>query len=132
MSIREPLILLAEDNEFTAETMQDYLLFHGYRVNLARNGLEVVELALSTPPDLIIMDIQMPGLNGFEATQRLRLEATTVQTPIIALTALAMAGDRERCLSAGANAYFSKPISLRQLLETIETFLGAREKVKTL
>lgn len=132
MSIREPLILLAEDNEFTAETMQDYLLFHGYRVNLARNGLEVVELALSTPPDLIIMDIQMPGLNGFEATQRLRLEATTVQTPIIALTALPMAGDRERCLSAGANAYFSKPISLRQLLETIETFLGAREKVKTL
>ncbi len=129
MSIREPLILLAEDNEFTAETMQDYLLFHGYRVNLARNGLEVIELALSTQPDLIIMDIQMPGMNGFEATQRLRLEATTAQTPIIALTALAMSGDRERCLDAGANAYFSKPISLRQLMETIQTFLGTREKV---
>lgn len=129
MSIREPLILLAEDNEFTAETMQDYLLFHGYRVNLARNGLEVIEFALSTQPDLIIMDIQMPGMNGFEATQRLRLEATTAQTPIIALTALAMSGDRERCLNAGANAYFSKPISLRQLMETIQTFLGAREKV---
>jgi CheY-like chemotaxis protein len=54
MSIREPLILLAEDNEFTAETMQDYLLFHGYRVNLARNGLEVIEFALSTQPDLIL------------------------------------------------------------------------------
>jgi len=129
MPIREPLILLAEDNEFTAETMQDYLLFHGYRVNLARNGLEVIELALSTQPDLIIMDIQMPGMNGFEATQRLRLEATTAQTPIIALTALAMSGDRERCLDAGANAYFSKPISLRQLMETIQTFLGTREKV---
>jgi len=129
MSIREPLILLAEDNEFTAETMQDYLLFHGYRVNLARNGLEVIELALSTQPDLIIMDIQMPGMNGFEATQRLRLEATTAQTPIIALTALAMSGDRERCLDAGANAYFSKPIGLRQLMETIQTFLGTREKV---
>jgi len=129
MSIREPLILLAEDNEFTAETMQDYLLFHGYRVNLARNGLEVIEFALSTQPDLIIMDIQMPGMNGFEATQRLRLEATTAQTPIIALTALAMSGDRERCLDAGANAYFSKPIGLRQLMETIQTFLGTREKV---
>lgn len=129
MLIREPLILLAEDNEFTAETMQDYLLFHGYRVNLARNGLEVIEFALSTQPDLIIMDIQMPGMNGFEATQRLRLEATTAQTPIIALTALAMSGDRERCLEAGANAYFSKPISLRQLMETIQTFLGTREKV---
>jgi len=129
MSIREPLILLAEDNEFTAETMQDYLLFHGYRVNLARNGLEVIEFALNTQPDLIIMDIQMPGMNGFEATQRLRLEATTAQTPIIALTALAMSGDRERCLDAGANAYFSKPISLRQLMETIQTFLGTREKV---
>lgn len=129
MSIREPLILLAEDNEFTAETMQDYLLFHGYRVNLARNGLEVIEFALSTQPDLIIMDIQMPGMNGFEATQRLRLEATTAQTPIIALTALAMSGDRERCLEAGANAYFSKPISLRQLMETIQTFLGTLEKV---
>jgi len=129
MPIREPLILLAEDNEFTAETMQDYLLFHGYRVNLARNGLEVIEFALNTQPDLIIMDIQMPGMNGFEATQRLRLEATTAQTPIIALTALAMSGDRERCLDAGANAYFSKPISLRQLMETIQTFLGTREKV---
>ncbi len=75
------------------------------------------------------MDIQMPGMNGFEATQRLRLEATTAQTPIIALTALAMSGDRERCLDAGANAYFSKPISLRQLMETIQTFLGACEKV---
>jgi CheY-like chemotaxis protein len=118
-----PLILLAEDNEFTAETMRDYLLFHNFRVNLARNGYEVIEQAFSTTPHLIIMDIQMPGINGFEAMQRLRAETATATTPIIALTALAMSGDRERCLRAGANAYLSKPISLRQLLETIEAFL---------
>src|SRR5437762_871192 len=83
-----PLILLAEDNEFTAETMRDYLLFHNFRVNLARNGYEVIEQALFATPDLIIMDIQMPGINGFEAMQRLRAEAATATTPIIALTAL--------------------------------------------
>lgn len=119
-----PLILLAEDNEFTAETMRDYLLFHGFQVSLARDGYEVIEQALRFKPDLIIMDIQMPGINGFEATQRLRTEATMAKTPIIALTALAMSGDRERCLNAGANAYFSKPLSLRQLIETIRQFLA--------
>ncbi|MDQ3249700.1 MAG: response regulator [Chloroflexota bacterium] len=124
MPTAERLILLAEDNEFTAETMQDYLRFHGYQVHLARTGYEVIELALSMHPDLIIMDIQMPGLNGFDATQRLRGETATAQTPIIALTALAMAGDRERCLQAGSNGYFSKPISLRELLESIRHHLG--------
>lgn len=119
-----PLILLAEDNQFTAETMRDYLLFHGFRVKVAGNGHEVIEQALTEKPDLILMDIQMPGINGFEATQRLRLEPSMVNTPIIALTALAMAGDRERCLNAGANAYFSKPISLRQLREIIRQFLA--------
>lgn len=119
-----PLILLAEDNEFTAETMRDYLLFHGFQVSLARDGYEVIEQALRFKPDLIIMDIQMPGINGFEATQRLRTEAIMAKTPIIALTALAMSGDRERCLNAGANAYFSKPLSLRQLIETIRQFLA--------
>jgi CheY-like chemotaxis protein len=116
-------ILLAEDNEFTAETMSDYLHFHGFHVNLARNGYEVIDQALLLKPNLIIMDIQMPELNGFDAMLRLRAESATAKTPIIALTALAMAGDRERCLTAGANAYFSKPLSLRQLINTIQTFL---------
>ncbi|MFN8496027.1 MAG: response regulator [Caldilineaceae bacterium] len=119
-----PLILLAEDNKFTAETMQDYLQFHGFRVNVAADGFEVIEQALADKPDLIIMDIQMPGLNGFEATHRLRLEPSMVDIPIIALTALAMAGDRERCLNAGANAYYSKPISLKQVMEIIRQFLS--------
>jgi len=123
-AVSSPLILLAEDNNFTAETMQDYLQFHGFRVNVASNGYEVIEQALANKPDLIIMDIQMPGLNGFEATHRLRLEPSMVDIPIIALTALAMAGDRERCLSAGANAYYSKPISLKQVMEIIRQFLS--------
>ncbi len=123
-SVSSPLILLAEDNQFTAETMQDYLQFHGFRVNVASNGYEVIEQALAHKPNLIIMDIQMPGLNGFEATHRLRLEPSMADIPIIALTALAMAGDRERCLSAGANAYYSKPISLKQVMEIIRQFLS--------
>ncbi len=118
------LILVAEDNEFTAETMSDYLHFHGFHVNLARDGYEVIDQALSLNPQLIIMDIQMPGINGFEAMLRLRAETATAETPIIALTALAMVGDRERCLAAGATAYFSKPLSLRQLINTIQTFLS--------
>lgn len=118
------LILLAEDNEFTAETVTDYLHFHGFHVNLARNGYEVIDQALLLKPSLIIMDIQMPKLNGFDAMLRLRSESATAKTPIIALTALAMVGDRERCLAAGANAYFSKPLSLRQLVNTIQTFLS--------
>lgn len=121
---RSPLILLAEDNEFTAETMRDYLLFHGFQVRVATNGYEVIEQALALKPHLILMDIQMPGINGFEATRRLRLEPSMAQTPIIALTALAMAGDRERCLNAGANDYYSKPISLKQLLAIIRQFLA--------
>ena len=98
-------------------------------VGQASDAAGALQGIVDTRPDIVLLDIQMPGMNGFEATQRLRLEATTAQTPIIALTALAMSGDRERCLDAGANAYFSKPISLRQLMETIQTFLGAREKV---
>jgi CheY-like chemotaxis protein len=121
----KPLILLAEDNELTAETMTDYLHFHGFHVNLARDGYEVIEQALSLKPQLIIMDIQMPGINGFEAMLRLRAEAATAKTPIIALTGLAMSGDQERCLAAGANAYFSKPFGLRQLINTIQTFLSS-------
>ncbi len=114
-----PLILLAEDNEANISTMMDYLQIQGFRVSLARNGLEAVEIAKQQKPDFILMDIQMPEMNGLEATRRIRAEADLATIPIIALTALAMPGDRERCIAAGANDYMTKPISLKKLKNTI-------------
>ncbi|GIV87321.1 MAG: histidine kinase [Chloroflexus sp.] len=116
-------ILLAEDNEVNRVTLSDYLVAQGYEVRVACHGQEALQIAAEWCPDLIIMDIQMPGLDGLEAIQRLRADAIFATTPIIAVTALAMPGDRERCLSAGASDYFAKPIRLRQLVERIEQLL---------
>ena len=119
-----PLILLADDNEANIDMLLDYMLIAGYQVAVARNGAEAVARAAELQPALILMDIQMPVLDGLEAIRRIRAGGLTA-TPIIALTALAMRGDRERCMAAGANAYISKPISLRTLLATITDALAA-------
>jgi signal transduction histidine kinase/ActR/RegA family two-component response regulator len=113
------LVLLAEDNEDNLTTFGDFLLAKGYRVMEARNGREAIERALEERPAVVVMDIQMPGMDGLEATRRFRSDARLADIPIIALTALAMPGDRERCLEAGANEYLSKPVSLKHLAETI-------------
>lgn len=118
-----PLILLAEDNESNISTMMDYLQIHGYQVNLARNGLEAVEMAKKQKPDLILMDIQMPEMDGLEATRWIRKEPNLVKIPIIALTALAMPGDREKCVIAGANEYLTKPIGLKNLMKIITQYI---------
>jgi len=118
------LILLAEDNEDNINTISDYLLTRGYWVVVARNGAEAVERAMEERPDAILMDVQMPAMDGLEATRRIRADADLKAVPIIALTALAMPGDRERCLDAGADVYLSKPVSLKMLVETIESRLG--------
>ncbi len=114
-------ILLADDNEIFIETMRDYLTAKGYTLLVARNGREVLDQALAVP-DVILMDIQMPEVDGLQAIRQLRAAEATAVIPIIALTALAMPGDRDQCLAAGANAYLSKPLSLKQLLEAIEAF----------
>jgi len=124
-SVAPPLILLAEDNEANTMTLLSYLKANGYQVLLAKNGQEAVALAQSETPDLILMDIQMPGMDGLEAMQQIRREPTLVDVPIIALTALAMTSDRERCLAAGASDYLSKPIQLRQLVTTIQQILAS-------
>ena len=118
-----PIILIAEDNETTLELFTDYLESRGYQVAVARNGVEALDRAKEETPDLILMDIQMPRMDGFEATRYLRLEKQFANTPIIALTALAMAGDRERCLQSGVNDYLSKPVNLKKLVQTIEMHL---------
>jgi len=116
----QPLILLAEDNEITLNILFDLLRSRSFRVVVARNGEEAIERARETHPALIVMDIQMPGMDGLEATRRIRAEAELDGIPIIALTALAMPNDRERCLAAGANDYMSKPLSLGRLARAID------------
>ncbi|MCL4294136.1 MAG: response regulator [Anaerolineae bacterium] len=118
-----PLILLAEDNEANIQLLTDYLEGEGYRVVVARHGAEALARASEERPALILMDIQMPGMDGLEAIGRLRTESQLTSVPIIALTALAMPGDRERCLAAGANDYLSKPVSLKKLVSAIAVYL---------
>jgi CheY-like chemotaxis protein len=122
-------ILLAEDHATNVATFSRYLKAKGYRVIVADNGFEAIEYAQKQRPDIILMDIQMPELDGLEATRRIRADDTLAAIPIIALTALAMPGDRERCLAAGANEYMSKPVNLRELVEMIEFQLqGVNQK----
>lgn len=116
-------ILLVEDIETNIMVMSDYLENLGYTIISAANGQEAIARAQEHSPDLILMDIQMPVMDGLEATRRLRADPRFVSVPIIALTALAMTGDQERCLEAGATAYISKPIKLKQLSAMIETML---------
>lgn len=115
-----PLILVVEDHLVALEAMDAYLRANGYRVLAARTGVDAVALAREHQPHLILMDIQMPEMDGLEAIHSIRQLENMAQRPIIALTALAMPGDRERCLAAGATVYISKPISLRYLHHTIE------------
>lgn len=116
-------ILLVEDNATNMMVTSDFLNEKGYQVIEARDGLEAIEHAHQQKPDLILMDIQMPNLNGFETIKRLRAAPELASVPIIALTALAMPGDRERCLEAGATEYMAKPASLKQLAEMMENLL---------
>ncbi|BAZ87449.1 CBS domain-containing protein [Dolichospermum compactum] len=118
-----PLILLAEDNEANIITFFSYLEARGYRVVVARDGQEAIDMTQTHQPDLILMDIQMPKMDGIEAMRQIRLDANLIDTPIIALTALAMTGDRDRTLEAGANDYLTKPVKLKELAISIQKLL---------
>lgn len=120
VSARTMRVLLVEDNEINRVVTQDYLVDKGYDVITALNGFEALEQARHHQPELILMDVQMPGMDGLEAIRQLRTIPEFVTTPIIAVTALAMPGDRERCLEAGANEYLTKPLSLKVLMQRIE------------
>jgi PAS domain S-box-containing protein len=120
---RSALILLAEDEYTTTLLVTDFLQMSGYRVISAETGVRAIEQAKAEKPDVILMDIQMPEMDGLAAIQHLRADAELAGVPIIALTALAMAGDRERCLAAGANDYFSKPIDLSRLAMCIDKYI---------
>ena len=122
-------ILLVEDNEANSNSMSSYLRAKGYQTILAKNGLEAINLAQSQLPNLILMDIQMPKMDGLEAIQHIRSQPRFRDLPIVAVTALAMSGDREKCLNAGANDYLTKPIKLKQLASTIQQLLGANLEI---
>lgn len=120
-----PKILLVEDNDLNRDMLSRRLQRRGYEIRCAVDGIEGVALANSEGPDLILMDISLPGLNGWEATRQIRQNAETAGIPIIALTAHAMSGDREKTLEAGCDEYETKPVDLNRLLAKMETLLSS-------
>ena len=121
-----PRILLVEDNEMNRDMLSRRLQRKGFEVAVAVDGRQGVEMAKSDSYDLILMDMSLPEIDGWEATRQLRAEPGTQSIPIIALTAHAMAGDRERAIEAGCNDYDTKPIELPRLLSKMESLLGAQ------
>ena len=119
-------ILLVEDNEMNRDMLSRRLVRKNYEVLLAEDGETGVRLAESEAPDLILMDMSLPVLDGWTATRRLKASARTATIPVIALTAYAMAGDRERALEAGCDDYDTKPIELPRLLAKMEALLAPR------
>ena len=122
-----PTILLVEDNELNRDMLSRRLQRKGFTVLLAVDGEEAVAKAASEAPELILMDMNIPLIDGWEATRRIKAAPATAAVPIIALTAHAMAGDREKALEAGCDEYETKPVELARLLEKIEAFLGPRD-----
>ncbi len=113
-------ILLVEDHPGTIEVMQQELEVLGYEVTVAENGVKAVEMATSESPDLIVMDIVMPKMDGLQATSQIRKNPKTKDIPILAATALARPGDREKCLEGGCDGYIAKPFTHKQLGVAIE------------
>jgi CheY-like chemotaxis protein len=118
-------ILLVEDNQMNRDMLSRRLARKGYEVAIAVDGQQGIEMARSETPDLILMDMSLPVLDGWEATRQLKSAPETEAIPIIALTAHAMAGDREKAVAAGCNDYDTKPIEMPRLLEKIERLLNA-------
>lgn len=118
-------ILLVEDNEMNRDMLSRRLIRRGYEVVMAENGEDGVEMAASEAPDLILMDMSLPVIDGWEATKRIKAADATRAIPVIALTAHAMATDREKALEAGCDDYDTKPVELPRLLDKIEKLLNA-------
>jgi two-component system, cell cycle response regulator DivK len=126
-----PKILLVEDNEMNRDMLSRRLQRRGYQVVVALDGQSGLEMTQTEAPDLILMDMGLPVLDGWDATRRLKADAATQHVPIIALTAHAMSSDREKALQAGCDDYASKPVELPLLLAKIEALLSAVEVAST-
>ncbi len=117
-------ILIIEDDPRNLTLFRDLLQISGYSTIEASDGKQGIELAKAKKPDLILMDIQMPGMDGLEATRILKADATTSNIPVIALTAYAMKGDKERILEAGCDGYLAKPINTDEFLKEVAEYLS--------
>ncbi|MEM8931449.1 MAG: response regulator [Acidobacteriota bacterium] len=117
-------ILLVEDNEMSADMLSRRLLRRGYAVTIARNGREGLARAQDGLPDLVLMDLSLPEIDGWEVTRLLKADPRTAVIPVIALTAHAMAEDREKALDAGCDDYDTKPVELKRLLRKMEALLS--------
>src|SRR5438105_14994287 len=125
-------ILYIEDDPGSQSLVQRTLSFAGYRVVVASRGIEGLDMAVKSQPDLILMDINLPDLSGREVTTRLRGDDRFRSTPIVALTALSQAGEREKAIAAGATGYLTKPVDLDKLPEQVEHYLkGAHDTTDT-
>lgn len=122
----EARILVVEDNERNLKLVRDVLAFAGFEVDEARTGEEGVARARERPPDLVLMDLQLPGIDGTEALRQLRSTSTTAAVPVVALTAQAMPEDRERVTAAGFDGYVTKPVSVRGLPDAVRSHLASR------
>ncbi len=119
-----PKILLVEDNEMNRDMLSRRLMRRGYEVILAMDGENGIAMAGSEAPDLILMDMSLPAIDGWEATRRLKAAPATQHIPVVALTAHAMSSDRDKALEAGCDDYHTKPVELDRLLEKIEALLS--------
>jgi len=115
-------VLVVEDNDRNLELVRDILEFHGFKLLEASNAAEAIALATSQVPDIVLMDIQLPDLDGEAALRQLRANPTTAHIPIVALTAFAMKDDRARFLAAGFDGYLEKPVNIRTLAEDVRSY----------
>jgi two-component system cell cycle response regulator DivK len=117
------LILIVEDDRLSMTLLSDFLHAHGYRILKTSEGSEAIKLARDEKPDLILMDIRLPGMSGLDVTRLLKQDDQTKAIPIIAVTAFATPGDETKALESGCAAYITKPVNVGELLRTIEAFL---------
>ncbi len=120
------LILIVEDNEKNRKLVRDVLQFRGYQTLEAENAEEGIRLAQESRPALILMDIQLPGMNGIEALKRLRADPRTKKIPVIAVTASAMTHDRQKIMAAGFDGYQSKPINVKEFIAAVREMLDRK------
>lgn len=124
-------ILVVDDNPINLKLVADLLAFEGYRMLKAVDGEEAAHRVQEDPPDLILLDVDLPGIDGLTLTRRLKGDPRTADIIIVALTAFAMKGDRQRAIAAGCDAYVTKPIDTRELPAQVAELLQHREKTKT-
>ncbi|MCP4257581.1 MAG: response regulator [Planctomycetes bacterium] len=121
-------ILLVEDNEMNRDMLSRRLIRRGFDVVIAVDGAQGADMAVSEAPDLILLDMSLPVMNGWDVAQKLKADSNTSGIPIIALTAHAMGGDREKALDAGCNEYETKPVEFKRLLEKMNSFLDGLDE----